>query len=116
MHELALAEEIVRIAARHAQGRRVTRVEVKVGRLRQVVPDALDFSFHLVAEGTDVDGAELAIETVPAAVRCNQCGEEGEVAEFPLACPACGSLDTRVVRGEELLVSELELEEEPEPA
>ena len=38
MHELAIAESVVRIAERHADGRRVTKVYLKVGHLRQVVP------------------------------------------------------------------------------
>ncbi len=41
MHELSIAEAIVDVATRHAAGRRVVRVEVKVGHLRQVVPDSL---------------------------------------------------------------------------
>lgn len=35
MHELAIAEPIVEIARRHANGRRVTKVYLKVGHLRQ---------------------------------------------------------------------------------
>ncbi|MDQ3659257.1 MAG: hydrogenase maturation nickel metallochaperone HypA, partial [Actinomycetota bacterium] len=41
MHELAIADSIVQIAGRHANGRRVTKVQLKVGHLRQVVPSAL---------------------------------------------------------------------------
>ena len=40
MHELAIAESIVGIGGRHANGRRVTKVHLKVGHLRQVVPSA----------------------------------------------------------------------------
>jgi hydrogenase nickel incorporation protein HypA/HybF len=110
MHELAIAESVVRIAANHARGRSVTRVELKVGHLRQVVPDALAFAFALVAEGTEVEGAELVMEEVPAAGRCRRCGSEGELPAFPLACGACGSWDVDVLRGEELLVDALECE------
>ena len=111
MHELSIADATVRIACRHAAGRRVARVEVKLGRLRQVVPDALAFAFVLVAEGTELEGAELVMEDVPAAGRCRQCGAESELPGFPLACAACGSLDLELLRGEELLVDALELHE-----
>ena len=112
MHELAIAQAIVQIAGNHAGDRRVTKVEVKVGRLRQVVPTALDFSFGLVAEGTAVEGAELAIEEVPAAGRCRGCGAESELHAFPLRCAACGGVDLELLRGEELLVDALELEDD----
>jgi hydrogenase nickel incorporation protein HypA/HybF len=109
MHELAIAESVVRIASAHARGRRVASVELKVGHLRQVVPAALEFSFELVAQGTALEGAQLAIEHVPAAVRCAGCGAETEVDGFPLACGVCGGLATEVVRGEELYVDALEV-------
>ena len=111
MHELSLAEAVVRIACRHAAGRPVRRVELKVGHLRQVVPSALEFAFELVAQGTEADGAELVMEEVPAAGRCRACGAESELPGFPLQCGACGGLDLELLRGEELLVDSLELED-----
>jgi hydrogenase nickel incorporation protein HypA/HybF len=111
MHELAIAESIVAIAERHAAGRRVTRVEVAVGHLRQVVPQALEFAFELVAAGTVLEGAELALEEVPAAGRCRSCGAESRLGGFPLTCAACGGWDVAVIAGEELRVESLDLEE-----
>lgn len=111
MHELSLAEGVVAVAQRHAAGRRVTAVELRVGHLRQVVPSALTFAFELLSEGTELEGARLEIEEVPARGRCRGCIAESELEGFPLACPACGSLDVEVVAGEELLVVALECEE-----
>jgi hydrogenase nickel incorporation protein HypA/HybF len=112
MHELAIADSVVDIAVRHARGRRVTRVELRVGHLRQVVPSALSFAFELVAEGTVVEGAELDIEEVPATIRCPACTTEATLTAFPACCPSCGSFDVDVAGGEELLVESLELEED----
>jgi hydrogenase nickel incorporation protein HypA/HybF len=111
MHELAIADSIVRIACAHADGRRVLKVELKVGHLRQVVPASLTFAFALVAEDTAAEGAKLLLEEVPAAGRCRECGAESEFDAFPLACVDCGGLDVELLRGEELLVDALELEE-----
>src|SRR3954447_3714989 len=111
MHELSLAQAVVAIATEHAAGRRVVKVELKVGHLRQVVPDALDFAFALVAEGTPVEGAELVMEEIPADVRCRACGAESRLEAFPAHCAPCGSLDVEVTGGDELLVEALELEE-----
>jgi hydrogenase nickel incorporation protein HypA/HybF len=111
MHELSIAQSVVEIACRHAAGKRVTKVELKVGHLRQVVPAALLFSFELVAQGTAVEGAELTIEAVPAVGACRACGAETELHAFPLQCDACGGFDLEIVSGEELEVAALELEE-----
>ena len=112
MHELAIADSVVRIACAHAAGRRVSKVELKVGHLRQVVPSALEFAFGLVAEGTELEGAELVMEAVPAGGRCRSCGADGPLPEFPLRCRSCGGFDVEVLRGEELLVDALEIEDE----
>ena len=111
MHELSLADAVVAIAREHARGRRVSAVDVRVGRLRQVVPEALEFAFELVAAGTEVESAELRVEHVPVRVRCARCAALSEAPEFPLACAECRSVDVEVVAGDELLVESLELEE-----
>jgi hydrogenase nickel incorporation protein HypA/HybF len=113
LHELTIAESIVQIAGRHAAGRRVTKVYLKVGHLRQVVPSALAFGFELLAEGTSVEGAELALEEVPVRARCRGCGAESHPEGFPLRCTTCGGLDLQILEGEELYVESLELEERP---
>jgi hydrogenase nickel incorporation protein HypA/HybF len=109
VHELALAEAIVAIAEEHAAGRRVETVEVKIGRLRQVVPSALTFAFELVTEGTPLKGARLEIEDVPVQLMCRTCTAESRVNDFPLACPECGGVDVEVSSGDELVVDTLEL-------
>jgi len=113
MHELALADAIVTVCCDNARGRRVVRVELEVGRLRQVVADALSFAFDLVARGTPAEGAELEIADVPVRVRCRECRVEAQVDAFPLACARCGGLHVDVTAGEEFHVVALELEDEP---
>jgi hydrogenase nickel incorporation protein HypA/HybF len=112
MHELSIAEAVVAIVERHARGRRVTKVELKVGHLRQVVPSALEFAFELTTQGTVAEGAELEMEQIEAAGRCQACGAHTPLPELPLVCRECGSIDVEVTRGEELLVDSLELEDE----
>ena len=112
MHELAIAGHIVDIAARHAEGRKVTKVYLKVGHLRQVVPSALTFGFELVAQGTAVEDAELILEKIPTAGVCPRCGAESHPETFPLQCATCGALDLEITQGRELYVESLEMEDE----
>ena len=111
MHELAIGQSMFEIARRHARGLRVTQVEVRVGRLRQVVPASLSFAFEVIAQGTELEGAELVIVQVPAAGTCRECGSAVELPDFPLMCSACGGLDMDVTGGEELQVDSIELAE-----
>lgn len=61
MHELALATEVVNICAARADGARVIRVRLEVGRLAAVLPHSLRFCFDACAHGTPVEGATLDI-------------------------------------------------------
>jgi hydrogenase nickel incorporation protein HypA/HybF len=112
MHELSIAEGVIGVVERHAHGRKVEKVELKVGHLRQVVPSALEFAFELVSKGTVAEGAELVMEQVPAAGECRGCGESTPLPGFPLVCASCGGFDVEVTQGEELLVESLELQEQ----
>ena len=112
MHELSIADSVVRIASRHADGRQVTKVYLKVGYLRQVVPSALAFSFELVAQGTPVEGSDLEMEEIPATGKCHACGAESQLNSFPLQCKTCGNLDLELIAGEELYVESLEMEDQ----
>ncbi|CAA9455663.1 MAG: hypothetical protein AVDCRST_MAG25-89 [uncultured Rubrobacteraceae bacterium] len=112
MHELSIAGYIVDVATRHAEGRRVTKVYLKLGHLRQVVPSALSFGFELVAMGTTVEGAGLEIEKIPAAGLCCACASETRLDNFPLRCGACGGFELQIIAGEELYVESLEMEEQ----
>ena len=112
MHEFSIASAVVDTAVRHAAGRRVTAVTVRCGRLRQVVPDALDFAFGIVARETLCDGARLEQVLVPARLRCAPCAHEWEIEVPAFRCPRCARADVAVLSGEELEVESIEVEED----
>ena len=107
MHELSLASAIVDTVERHAHGREVSVISMRLGALRQVVPDSLEFYVELVGRGTVCEGAVLELELVPARLRC--CGGEWEPPSF--RCPSCGG-GGAVVSGDEFMVESIELKEE----
>ena len=110
MHELALCRSIARVAVRQAGGREVAVVRLRVGALRQVVPDTLAWCWTLVCESTPLAGSVFEVEHVPARLRCGSCGAERVLdGELDVACAACGDPATEVVAGEELLVTSLDV-------
>ena len=114
MHELSLAGAVIDTVERHAAGRSVTAVYLRVGYLRQVVPASLHFYFGHVSRGTVCEGARLEQELVPARLRCG-CGREWELDELDFRCPSCASADAVVVSGEEFMVDSIDVTTE-EPA
>ncbi len=111
MHELSLSGAIVNTVVKHAAGRRVTLVSLRVGRLRQVVPDTLEFYFEFVARGTVCEGARLEQEVLDARLRCAPCGTEWGIEIPAFRCPTCGGSDVGVATGDEFEVESIEVEE-----
>ena len=56
MHELSMCDAIARTVVDRAAGRRVLSVSVRIGHLRQVVPDTMTFCWEMVTAGTELDG------------------------------------------------------------
>ncbi len=105
MHEFSLAEAIVRACEEVVQangGGTVEKVSLRIGELRQVVPDALTFAFDILKTDTLLSQATLEWETVAAVVRCRQCSTQYRPKDVFWECPSCGALGADVVAGEEL--------------
>jgi hydrogenase nickel incorporation protein HypA/HybF len=114
MHEFSIASAVVDTAIRHAEGRRVTVVSFRSGRLRQVVPDSLQFAFGIVSRETLCEGAALDHVVVPARLHCLECSRDWEIDLPVFRCDACGTANVEVVTGEELEVESIEVSEEAE--
>ena len=112
MHEMSIAGAVVGTVEKHAAGRPTSSVTLRVGRLRQVVPESLEFYFGFVSKGTVCEGARLELEIVPGRLACTACGHEWELDQPAFWCPACASSDVRITAGNELEVESIEVEEE----
>jgi hydrogenase nickel incorporation protein HypA/HybF len=108
MHELSITQSVADAACERAAGRRVHRVTVQVGALTAVVPEAMQFCFGLVTDGTALAGAELTIERCAAAAHCRECGLDFAPPDLILLCP-CGSADVEVTAGRELQILSMEV-------
>ena len=112
MHELSVASAVVDTALRYAEGRRLLVVNLRVGELRQVIPDSLAFYWDVVTRETPAEGARLEQVVVPVRMRCEACAHEFE-PELMFRCPECGGAGA-VLAGDELEVDSIEVEEESE--
>jgi hydrogenase nickel incorporation protein HypA/HybF len=111
MHELSLCEAIAATVSKHAGDRTASCVVVRIGHLRQVVPDALSFCWTMLTEGTDLEGCRLEIEQVPAVILCAGCGTETTLDVPLMICSSCSGDDVTLLSGEEFQVASLDLSE-----
>ncbi|MGH3543087.1 MAG: hydrogenase maturation nickel metallochaperone HypA [Mycobacterium sp.] len=110
MHELSLCQAIAGVVKPYADGRHVDVVRVKIGALRQVVPESLSFCWTLVRDYEDMPDAELELEFVTTEVRCRSCGRHSTItSQWSLLCPNCEGADVEVLQGDEFLVTSLDV-------
>ncbi|WP_433406266.1 hydrogenase maturation nickel metallochaperone HypA [Streptomyces sp. CA-146814] len=116
VHELSIATAVVdqvesALRERGAQRVPVRSLTLRVGELSGVVPEALDFSFGVAAEGTSLADARLLIETVEGRARCESCGRDTATGMPPdLWCTACEQAMS-LTGGRELEIARVVLED-----
>ena len=114
MHELAIARNIHATVLREMEDRRlpgINRIGLSIGSLSGIVPDALEFGFNAVKEGTPLSGTVLDIKSCPGHGSCTQCYAEFDMDDFSFTCPQCGSVDVRIDQGRELDITWLEVQQ-----
>ncbi len=134
MHELALAEAVVKTAVRAANDAgidRIDRIVIAVGALQQIEPELFRYSLTSVLATADprVAGVAFDVRTVDVAFGCRSCGttfgrseleEVGdetaleaihlvpELAHAYVRCPRCGSPDFEITQGRGVTLERIE--------
>ena len=134
MHELALADSVVKAALNVADDAgmdRIERIVVKVGELQQIERELFEFSLTSVlpAMDTRLAGVEFDVTEEPVRFQCRSCGAEygrdeagidgdgdqGEAIHFIpelshafARCPSCGSPDFEIRAGRGITLVRIE--------
>lgn len=113
MHEMGIADAMLRTVTRIARDEgvaRVTRITVEIGELSGVVPRFLSDCWEAVAAGTVYEATALVVSVAPGTLRCLECGSEFPVDFDRLRCPNCGSEKLAPIAGRDLTILEIEAE------
>jgi hydrogenase nickel incorporation protein HypA/HybF len=114
MHEVGIANSLIEIVldTANANGAKIVRsVTAKIGRLAAVDGEALKFAFDAIKEEYPIIAESvLIIDNVPVTGKCKQCGATDTYEEMFFACSSCGSYEVELITGEELTVSEIEVD------
>lgn len=96
--------------ARQAGASRVHAIRLRIGTLSGVIPDALQFAFEALADGTPAQGAQLIIEDVPARFWCTPCAREFAATRMFAECPNCHRPSADLRAGREMELASLEVD------
>jgi hydrogenase nickel incorporation protein HypA/HybF len=112
MHEVGLMENALAIALDYAvreQASRIHQMALRVGDLSGVEPDALQFAFDVVSQGTIAEQAQLNIEFCPTICYCEHCQTEFQPLLMGYECPTCQTWSASIIQGKELELASLEV-------
>lgn len=115
MHELSVTENILSIATRHAiqaGAKKVTDINIVIGRLSSIVDDSVQFYWDILSQGTICAGAILHFTRTPARMVCLDCENTYTLDDDLIACPSCHSANVHVTGGEEFYLDSIEIEKE----
>jgi hydrogenase nickel incorporation protein HypA/HybF len=113
VHELAVTENLLQTAIRHAEAagaHRVTDLHLVIGELTSIVGDSVQFYWDLVSQGTPCAGARLHFERVAARFRCQDCSTEYSLDGDLRGCPNCAGTRVAVVAGAEFRLESIEVD------
>jgi len=103
---LSTAEDRVQ----EAKAIKITNISLTIGRLTEVMPDALQFAHQVLTEGTIAEGSTLKMTIIEPRSRCLVCGLEYEHDRYHRTCPACQALACELLQGHELFIDSIEVE------
>ncbi len=113
MHEISIARSLLELLndqRRVCGSGRILRATVMLGPLSGVDGTALQSTFSLIVAGTPVEGCALEIKTAALSGKCSSCSNEFEIRHYQFVCPACQSNAIELASGNEILLSEIEVE------
>ncbi|GAB4417012.1 MAG: hydrogenase maturation nickel metallochaperone HypA [Bacteroidia bacterium] len=114
MHEISLVRNIFRTlddTFTPEELARIQAIHLRIGLLSNVEPLLMQSAFEAVTatDESRFQAVRLEIEQVPVEIRCDACGQESPVMQYRFVCAHCGKPSRNIVRGEELLISAVEL-------
>ncbi len=109
MHELSLCKAIAETATQHAAGRPIEAVNLRIGHLRQVVPQTLEYCWTIATQETALAGSDLFVDYVPAAVTCRECQSLTTLEDPVLRCGSCDSSLVDMVSGDEFMIESIDV-------
>jgi hydrogenase nickel incorporation protein HypA/HybF len=114
MHEMSIAMNLIELASAAAQAEgagRIRTIELEIGVLAGVMPEALEFCFEAAARDTLAEGATLTIVSIPAAGRCLDCGQESPMSSLASQCAHCGAWLLNITTGNELKIKAITIDD-----
>ena len=111
MHELGIVmnvlEQVDAVAAEN-KAEKVLRVTMEVGEVSTVVPELFIDAFNWAKKKTSfLQEAELEMIIIEGRTYCQSCGETYKTTAYGKKCPHCGSYETYLLTGDQVIIKDI---------
>jgi hydrogenase nickel incorporation protein HypA/HybF len=115
VHEFSIATALLGQVSKHApEGARLREVEIRVGPLRGIVPEALEMSWQAVTLDTPMAGCVLNIDLQRWSIDCRDCGRSW-TSDVPFVTCECGNATPEPRGTDELDLVSITVDEDEQP-
>lgn len=121
MHEFSITTQIVESVLQEAKkldAKKITRVQLTIGKMTFIGIDQIRFSYNILTENTIMKGSNLEIIEKEGVIECFICGFRGplQVKDDPayhipipsIQCPECGKA-AKIVEGKECTIDSIKM-------
>lgn len=114
MHELGIVMHVIEMAeqaARESGVTKVTELDLEVGEVSTVVPDYFRSCYNWAIQRSEImRGCRLNLVVIEAISCCRDCGSTYQTTAHGRICPRCGSGNTCLVTGRDVVVRRIRAE------
>jgi len=112
MHELSLAESILERVIEKSIALDfscVSDITLTIGELSCIEPDNLKWYLGEISANSPLACTNIHINKTQGKMHCNHCNESFNSNELYCCCPHCDSTDKRIISGDEMIISSIEI-------
>lgn len=113
MHEYSIVQNLLDLCEQNAvanNASKVFKIVVGIGEMSSVEPTLLKTAFDTFKFDTIASEAVMEIQRIALKAECLDCGCSFTPTMSNFLCQKCGSLNTKLISGDELLLLSLEIE------
>jgi len=110
MHEFSLTQNLLNIALKNADSKRIVSVNLLIGPFSDEREESIQFYWRDLAKGTLGEGARLHFKHVKAEMKCLACGGTFNLEGNESICMYCQSDRLQLLSGDEVRLESINVE------
>ena len=113
MHELGVVFHCIKQIneiAKENKVKKINSVTMQIGEVSTVIPHLFEDCWNWAIKKEPVlENSKLIIEVIDAVTHCEACNKDYPTVAHGKICPHCGSPNTFLLQGNEILIKQIEI-------